>query len=338
MDSIHCRIKRFSDREVLDAVEQLSQRSNALEAELIAYLGEVDERGIYRGEGCSSMFAYCCDVLHFGEGQAYHRIHVARAARRHPELLEKLRSRELHLSGASLLAPKLTDENARPLLEAARHKSKRQIEELLAELESKQDAPARVRKLPVAHKATAQRPRHEPAPVVARPESVLPSPQPEPLGRERYKVQFTVTREVKDLLEEARALLRHQIPGGDLEEIFAKALQLLVEKTKKRRFALTDRPRSRGSKEGRGRSIPAAIRREVYERDKGRCTFRSHSGRRCEARDFLEYHHLDLWAAYGAHEAKRITLRCRAHNQLDAERELGRGFMKRKRRSRLTPG
>jgi len=330
MDSIRCRVKRFSDREVLNAVEQLAQRSNALEAELIAYLGEVDERGLYRDEGCSSMFAYCCEVLRFGEGQAYHRIHVARAGRRHPELLETLRSGELHLSGASLLAPKLTDENAGQLLAAARNKSKRQIEELLAELEPKRDAPARVRKLPVP----AQRPREHSAPLAGPVET----PQPEPLGRERYKVQFTATREVKDLLEEARALLRHQLPSGNLDEIFAKALQLLVEETKKRRFALTDRPQRQRPEKSTGRSIPAAIRREVYERDEGRCTFRANGGRRCEARDFLQYHHLDLWAAYGTHDVERITLRCRAHNQLDAERELGRGFMKRKRSTQLTPG
>ncbi|MEE9279826.1 MAG: hypothetical protein V3V67_06590, partial [Myxococcota bacterium] len=60
---------------------------------------------------------------------------------------------------------------------------------------------------------------------------------PEPLGQQRYKIQFTAGREFCDKLREAQALLRQQIPDGELAEIFDRALTLLVEDLKRKKFA-----------------------------------------------------------------------------------------------------
>jgi len=54
-----------------------------------------------------------------------------------------------------------------------------------------------------------------------------------------------------------------------------------------------------------------------------RCGFTSDDGRRCTARAFLEFHHETAWALGGADTAQNLTLMCRAHNRLIAERELG---------------
>jgi hypothetical protein len=94
------------------------------------------------------MFAWCTEVLHLSEAEAYLRIAVARASREHPMLLDMLREGRLHLSGIVKLAPHLTRENRQSLLERAAHRSKRQIEELIAELSPRPDAPALMRKLP----------------------------------------------------------------------------------------------------------------------------------------------------------------------------------------------
>jgi hypothetical protein len=91
---------------------------------------------------------YATHVLHLSEAEAYLRIAVARAAREHPALLARLASGELHLSGAALLAPHLTVYNREEVLARAAHKSKRQIEELVAELSPRSDVPASIRKLP----------------------------------------------------------------------------------------------------------------------------------------------------------------------------------------------
>jgi len=94
------------------------------------------------------MFAYCTEVLHLSEAEAYLRIAAARAAREHPLLLTMLADGRLHLTAIAKLAPHLTLENREALLKRAAHKSRREIEELVAELSPRPDVPAVMRKLP----------------------------------------------------------------------------------------------------------------------------------------------------------------------------------------------
>jgi 5-methylcytosine-specific restriction endonuclease McrA len=77
----------------------------------------------------------------------------------------------------------------------------------------------------------------------------------------------------------------------------------------------------------RGRHVPAALRRAVFERDEGRCTFQSDSGEHCRETAHLELHHLVPFARGGEHRLDNLTLRCRAHNALAAEQDFGRAFV-----------
>jgi hypothetical protein len=77
----------------------------------------------------------------------------------------------------------------------------------------------------------------------------------------------------------------------------------------------------------RGRHVPAALRRSVFERDEGRCTYRSDSGERCRETAHLDLHHLVPFARGGEHRLDNVTLRCRAHNALAAEQDFGRDFV-----------
>ena len=138
----------ISDDELLRRLSELLQKSRRVESELVAHIGEVDARRLYAREATSSMFAYCTEVLDLSEHEAYLRIAVARASRKHPMLIELLAEGRLHLSGIAKLAPCLTEANRDTLLARAAGKSKRQIEELVAELSPKPDVPATMRKLP----------------------------------------------------------------------------------------------------------------------------------------------------------------------------------------------
>ena len=145
----------ISDDELLRRLSELLQKSRRVESELVAHIGEVDARRLYAREAAPSMFAYCTDVLKLSEHEAYLRIAVARASRKHPMLLEMLAEGRLHLSGIAKLAPCLTEANRETLLARTSGKSKRQIEELVAELAPKPDVPATMRKLP-EHGSKAQ--------------------------------------------------------------------------------------------------------------------------------------------------------------------------------------
>jgi hypothetical protein len=77
----------------------------------------------------------------------------------------------------------------------------------------------------------------------------------------------------------------------------------------------------------RGRHVPAAVRRAVFERDEGRCTYADALGRRCAETHRVELHHLRAFARGGEHTEENLTLRCHAHNALAAEQDFGREFI-----------
>jgi len=123
---------RLSDDELLARVKQLVRREGEATANLVAHLAELDARRLYLSEGCSSLFVNCTQILHLSEHAAFNRIEAARAARKFPVILALLASGALHLAAVRLLAPHLTAENHAELLQTARHRSKRDLEILVA--------------------------------------------------------------------------------------------------------------------------------------------------------------------------------------------------------------
>ena len=164
-----------------------------------------------------------------------------------------------------------------------------------------------------------------------------------PLAEETFKFQFTASRACHDKFRQAQDLLRHRISDGDLATIFENALDVLLEQVKKERFATGRNARQAPIEDGdasSSRHIPDAIKREVFERDGGRCTFLDERGRRCAETGALEFDHQDGFARTHLHRADRIRLLCSAHNQHAAEQMYGRAFMERARVSvdRLAAG
>jgi hypothetical protein len=141
-------LQSIPDDELLHCLAELIGQSLHVEADIVAHIGEVDERRLYAREAFPSMFVYCRDVLHLSEAEVYLRILAARASRKHPMILTMLADGRLHLTAIGLLAPHLTRENRDGLLERATHRSKRQILELIAEIVPRPDVPVMIRKLP----------------------------------------------------------------------------------------------------------------------------------------------------------------------------------------------
>lgn len=75
------------------------------------------------------------------------------------------------------------------------------------------------------------------------------------------------------------------------------------------------------------RHVPAAVARELWERDGGACTFVGAEGRRCASTNRLKIHLIDPFALGGATSALNLTLHSESHNRLAAERDFGADFM-----------
>ncbi len=76
-------------------------------------------------------------------------------------------------------------------------------------------------------------------------------------------------------------------------------------------------------KPGTRGTIPAAVRREVWNRDGGRCSWTRADGRRCGSRHRLEIDHIVPVAKGGGSEPSNLRVTCRGCNALHARNEFG---------------
>ena len=130
--------------------------------------------------------------------------------------------------------------------------------------------------------------------------------------------------------------MRSSVPDGDLAAIIDAAVTEKLERLEARRFGRT-KPLARRLQWPRSHLPHAtsrpAVRRAVYERDGGRCRYVDDQGRRCSARERLEFHHRHPFALGGRHSVDGMALLCRTHNGFLAEIDFGRAAVARRRRS-----
>jgi hypothetical protein len=347
----------LSDSDLLARIVALAGKEREASVELVAHLAVLDVRpSLFASQGCGSLFNYCTEMLRLSEDPACNRIEAARACRSFPAILDHLTSGALSLTSVRLLRRHLTPENHEAVLARACGRSRREIEALVAELAPRPDLPPSVRKLPTVRAAPAPRPMPTtPLPatpveaaIVAPPEPpptftpppftpppVVPSRRPiiETTSPERYRVQFTIGKESHEKLRRVQALLRREVPNGDPGAIFDRALTLLLEKVERTKLGAAKRPRPLPIRPGTdrqlrtpvvpSRDLPRHVQRAICARDGDQCAFVSRDGHRCTERTFLEFHHIQPYAKGGLATVENISLRCRRHNQYEAELVFG---------------
>lgn len=362
------RFHHLADRPLLLTLDRANANERASVAEVIELIAEVDERRLYLPEGYPSMSAYCVGRLGYSEHVALKRIQAARAVQEFPSIVPALADGRFHLSGVCLLAPHLHPGTANDLLYSAEGKTNSQIESLIAARFPKTEMLPLVERVPSArpmderagceqhvaeHDADPVQPSNEslagsngehdarhvrPSNAETKPAGVEPAPRLAPRTRmtptstESYALHVTISKGTHDLLRDVQALVSHSIPTGDVAQVLHLALEALKTKLEKRKYAATEKPRPRtGKASSNPRHVPADVKRAVRRRDGEQCTFASDSGHRCEERRFLELDHIVPTARGGPSTVENLRLRCRAHNQFEAERTFGKEFMDEKR-------
>jgi hypothetical protein len=294
-------LANLSDEALLSSLSAVCFEARRLLGRLLLHLIEVETRRLDLRSACSSLFDFCQRRLGMSEGEAVRRIEAARLVRRFPSLLGPIERGEIHLTALHLLRDHFTDDNVHELVAAARGKTKRQLEELLAARSPKADVLPTITELrapPVA--------RSSPLPAQVTPARL------EPLAPTRHRLELTVSDEVRAKLERARDLMSHRIRRNDLEAVLDRALDALLATLEKERV---------------GDGVPRAVRREVFERDGEQCTFTDERGNRCPARTDLELDHVVPRARGGTNDTGNLRVACRPHNKLYAEQAFGRAHV-----------
>ena len=305
-------VSAMSDAELVARLRNLLGEERRLTTAVLVHLGEVEARELYLRAACPSMHTYCTRVLGMSDDQAYKRIRAARAVRRFPVVAAAVADGRLQLCGVLLLAAHLDEDNAEGLVAEASGKSKAEIELLLARRTPKPDVPPRLERV-------AQQVELAPEPVREEKSSAKVTP----LAPKRFALQLTISGETQAKLVRAQALLRHQVPSGDLAEVLDRALDALLDKVEARKLGKAKRPRAAKACRGK-RTVSRAARRAAVARDGMRCSFVSEDGRRCEEMGFLEFDHVVPVALGGEASIDGVRILCRWHNQYEAERILGR--------------
>jgi hypothetical protein len=133
------------------------------------------------------------------------------------------------------------------------------------------------------------------------PATALPAarrPIVETTSPERYRVQFTIGKESHDKLRRVQALLRREIPDGDPGAIFDRAIALLLERVEKQKLGATTKPRApRPIRPGTDNPVSSSL----------------------ASRHTTSHIKRSTWRHDGGQSAENISLRCRRHNQYEAE-------------------
>jgi 5-methylcytosine-specific restriction endonuclease McrA len=337
------------------------------QVDFLRYLDPFDAREAYREAGYGSLWQFCLRELSLREGAAGRRIGAMRALREFPGLEAPLRDGRLSLTTAVTLRPVLTKENLDEVVARAAFKTDEETRHLVAMLLPRPAPREGIRRV---SEATSRRTEPTPPPA-ARDEPVegagdtkgpsqatkpaedacrsfaLTAPAPsrsrpalEPISADQWSMRVTIDGALKGDLETLKCLLSHKLPDGDLAEVLREAVRCAIEKHGKRRGAVKPaRERKPAQRKARppsgGREpIPAAVKRAVFERDSGRCTYVSADGHRCESRWRLEFDHVEPAARGGPSTVENTRLRCKGHNLLHAEKTFGREHMARFRREK----
>src|SRR5215472_17506298 len=262
-------LANLSDEELLCGLSAVCSEARRLLGRLLLYLIEVEQRRLDLRSACSSLYDFCQRRLYMSESEAVRRIEAARLLKRFPTILVFLERGDIHLTGLLLLREHLTEANVDELLTAARGKTKRELQELLAARAPRPDVMTTITVMesPVV-------PGHGPSVIPASSHSQVPAPRPhapahaharlEPLSPARYRLELTISDGVRAKLERATSLLGHRIPDGRLELVLDRALDALLAKLEKERLGKAARPNRKvcTSKVGRifARRAPRSLR------------------------------------------------------------------------------
>ncbi len=257
-----------SNAELFAGLEALDDREAEMLAQILAHLATLEARKGAAETAYASLFVYCTRKLGYSEAEAYLRIRAARAALKYPRILTMIAGGHIHVTAVARVAPHLTGENYRSVLEKAGRRTQEELGRLIAELSPELEKRPVIRALSVG---SNERPAAVPgaslfdapfrapgsgardqaswpaaAAAAAVPDDAGGHSPLAPAGRVLFR--FTGSEALRAKFKRARELLSHKYPRGLPEDIFDDALEALLDRRDPwRRMARGEKRRRRAA-------------------------------------------------------------------------------------------
>ncbi len=259
------------------------------EGELLSHLMAMRNERVFAELNFSGIFDYCERALHLSRAQSYYFKTVAEKSESVPALREAVVQGEITLSQARRIASVIAPDNHQLWIAEAKQLSQAELEKRVASVNPKAHVKEKIR----------------------------------PVAKELSELKVGLDEQTEKDLEALKDILSQKLGrAASLKEVVAWAAKVTRERfdpEKKAERRLGKKLVSSGNrmppKPGR-HPIPAAIRHAVTFSRGWRCWHFDPSGRRCEQRRWLHFHHLRPVALGGMNTVDNLELRCSAHHAL----------------------
>ncbi len=290
--------------EILKAVAE--ERQSQLR--VLYLLREVECDGHYLEMGYPSLFEFATQSLGYSAGAAHRRIQSMRLLKTLPEMASKIEDGGLSLCVAAKTQSFFRSEDQKRKSEGSAKLS----------AQAKQE---------IAHSMLGASMREcEKKLAEISPASALPAEKTRELSLGKALIQFTAAQELLEKLEKLKGLLAHQNPDGSYEGLFEVLADMALKKVGSAAGpALSNNDAQVASvstvEKSKSRSIPVEVKRRVFARDGGCCTYKDEkTGKRCGSRFALQYDHAKPFSWGGETSEANLRLRCRSHNAYTARK------------------
>ena len=292
-------LKNIPSERLITELKSLVSKERRIGVAILHYLQEVNVRRLYEQSTpqCRSLFEYSVKVLGYSNDAAWRRLAGMKALTEVPEIEDKIESGALSLTVVARASQFFREETAQreeagtPLLTIAEKR------EVFAALEGKSTRDA---------------------------EAVLNSRAAVPVETKTINIELSTEDYAK--LKKLQDLLSHRKGSGSVAGVISLLLEAGLEKHDPARKSARVEARIKQSlrapetkeTQSRSRYIPLKIKRQVWLRDGGKCTFKD-----CNATKFLHIDHHIPHGLGGANTLENLRLLCAAHNRIEAEKVFG---------------
>lgn len=262
------KLTHMTNKILLEDTKILANAERECTLSILFHLKEIDIRKLYCDVKCTSLLDYCMRELRYSEASALRRIVAARSLILHPEIAQKIKAGKLTLTNIALVNQFIKEPEAQKIaFREVEGLTKKECEKKLFEITGK-------------------------------------NLEEKPKRVSKDKIAVCLPDETIQEIEKLKSLMGSDLSIEDLISFSVKEAIKAIEKTK---FKQTNPRTSPSPAKVVGRVATAAIKREVYARDK-KCV-------NCGSTDRLNYDHRIPWALGGKTSHENIRLLCFNCNQ-----------------------